>query len=234
MDKKLNDDISEAEARVTFESAVEEIERIKASHYEQQELCDFLSYLPTGQYLHKLTQTLWPGKSVIAKLPPVGDGKDAVKATVWLDRHTCVVQMVWVPGETQVIQDRLVVDGGLIEHPGQAVFNTYRPPELVPGDKTKSNPWLRHVVMCFPEDYEHIIGFLAHAVQRPYEKVNHALVLISREHGVGKDTLLAPARQAVGPWNCADVTPEQFMGRFTGFAKAVILGFGRYESLSVL
>jgi Family of unknown function (DUF5906) len=68
-------------------------------------------------------------------------------------------------------------------------------------------------------------------VQRPFEKVNHALVLISREHGVGKDTLLAPARQAVGPWNCADVTPEQFMGRFNGFAKSVILRVSEAKDL---
>jgi hypothetical protein len=108
MDRKTDDNISEAEARITFESAVEEIERIERSHFEQQELCDFLSYRPTGQYLHKPTHAMWPAKRVNAKLPPVGDGKDAVKATVWLDRHTCVVQMVWIPGETEVIQDCVV------------------------------------------------------------------------------------------------------------------------------
>jgi hypothetical protein len=47
MDRKVEDDISEAEARATFESATEEIERIKRTHYEQQRLCDFLSYLPS-------------------------------------------------------------------------------------------------------------------------------------------------------------------------------------------
>jgi hypothetical protein len=139
--------------------------------------------------------------------------------------------MVWVPGEAQIIRDTVVRGGGVIEHPGQACFNTYCPPVIVPGDKTKAEPWLKHAVLCFPNDYEHIIGFLAHAVQRPFEKVNHALVLISREQGIGKDTLLAPAREAVGPENFVEVSPKQFMGRFNGFAKSVILRVAEAKDL---
>jgi hypothetical protein len=72
---------------------------------------------------------------------------------------------------------------------------------------------------------------LAHAVQRPFEKVNHALVLISREQGIGKDPIIAPVRQAVGPWNCAEVSPKQLMGRFNGFAKSVILRVSEAKDL---
>jgi hypothetical protein len=48
-------------------------------------------------------------------------------------------------------------------------------------------------------------------------------VLGSADQGTGKDTLLAPAKQAVGPWNFSEPSPAQIMGRFNGFLKAVIM-----------
>jgi hypothetical protein len=59
-------------------------------------------------------------------------------------------------------------------------------------------------------------------VQRPREKINHALVL-GASQGIGKDTLLEPVRHAVGPWNFAEVSPQQLIGRFNGFLKSTIL-----------
>jgi hypothetical protein len=32
--------------------------------------------------------------------------------------------------------------------------------------------------------------------------------------GVGKDSLLEPAKYGVGPWNFAEVSPQQVLGRF--------------------
>ena len=42
-----------------------------------------------------------------------------------------------------------------------------------------------------------------------------------RRQGIGKDTLLEPVKQAVGPWNFAEVSPVQLLGRFNGFLKSV-------------
>jgi hypothetical protein len=60
-------------------------------------------------------------------------------------------------------------------------MRVYRPPTIMqkPGDVS---PWLDH------------------RVQRPWEKINHALVLLGNQ-GVGKDTLLEPVKAAIGPWN---------------------------------
>jgi hypothetical protein len=58
-------------------------------------------------------------------------------------------------------------------------------------------------------------------VQRPHEKINHALVLGGGQ-GIGKDTLLEPVKRAVGPWNFAEVSPQHLLGRFNGFLKSVI------------
>ena len=41
--------------------------------------------------------------------------------------------------------------------------------------------------------------------------------------GIGKDTLLEPAKYAVGPWNFAEVSPANMLGRFNGFLKSVIM-----------
>ena len=59
-------------------------------------------------------------------------------------------------------------------------------------------------------------------MQRPHEKINHALVLGGLQ-GIGKDTLLEPVKRAVGPWNFTEVSPQQMLGRFNGFVKSVIL-----------
>ena len=83
-------------------------------------------------------------------------------------------------------------------------------------------PWLNLVRNVFPNEADHIIIWLAHRLQRPHEKVNHALVLGGKP-GIGKDTILEPIKQAIGPWNFADVSPKQVLGRFNGFLKSVIL-----------
>ena len=72
--------------------------------------------------------------------------------------------------------------------------------------------------------------WLAHRVQRPHEKINHALVLGGKP-GIGKDTILEPVKQAVGPWNFADVSPQQVLGRFNGFLKSVILRINEARDL---
>jgi hypothetical protein len=67
-------------------------------------------------------------------------------------------------------------------------------------------------------------------VQRPGEKINHALVLGGAQ-GIGKDTLLEPAKHAVGPWNFAEVSPAHLLGRFNGFIKSVILRISEARDL---
>ena len=84
-------------------------------------------------------------------------------------------------------------------------------------------PWLDHIKSIYAEDdAAHIVRWLAHRVQRPAEKINHALVLGGAQ-GIGKDTLLEPVKHAVGPWNFQDVSPTHLLGRFNGFVKSVIL-----------
>jgi hypothetical protein len=146
----------------------------------------------------------------------------SVLPTTWLDRNRAVVQMTWCPGYPMLIKDRLVVDGGWIERPDVLCFNHYRPPRIKSGNASKAGPWLDHLHKIYPEDANHILKWLAHRVQRPQEKINHALVLGGLQ-GIGKDTLLEPVKYAVGPWNFREVIPAHLLGRFNSFVKAVIL-----------
>jgi hypothetical protein len=121
-------------------------------------------------------------------------------ASDWLDRNQPVEQLTWAPGLPMIIRDRLISEGGWIERLGVSCFNQYRPPVITPGDADKAGPWLTHVHRLYPMDAHRIIQWLAHRVQRPQEKINHALVL-GGPQGIGKDTMLEPVKQAVGPWN---------------------------------
>ena len=198
-------------------------------------LDDFHAYMPTHSYIFVPSRELWPGSSVNARVPPVAlvneDGSPAldknfrpntVKASAWLDRHHAVEQMTWVPGKPMLIRDRLVSGGGWIERPGCTTFNLYRPPALQPGDPDQAGAWLDHIQAVYPDDAAHIVAWLAHRVQRPADKINHAVVL-GGPQGVGKDTLLEPLKAAIGPWNFGDVSPTHLLGRFNGFIKSVIL-----------
>ena len=129
-----------------------------------------------------------------------------------------------------LVRGRLISDGGWIKRPQCTVFNLYRPPVITPGDETKADPWLKHVHRVYPDDAGHMIHWLAHRVQRPHEKINHALVL-GGPQGIGKDTLLEPIKEAIGPWNFIEVFPTQLLNRFNGFTKSVILRLSEARDL---
>ena len=192
-------------------------------------LDDFYGYMLQGNFIFAPSGELWPGSSVDARIPPIptnGVNKKGepvlIPASAWLAENRPVEQLTWAPGEETLIADRLIVVGGWIARPGARVFNLYRGPTLVLGDPSKADPWLAHVRKVYPNDADRIVKWLAHRKQRPHEKINHALVLGGLQ-GIGKDTLLEPVVRAVGPWNVAEVSPQQLLGRFNGFLKSVIL-----------
>jgi Family of unknown function (DUF5906) len=89
---------------------------------------------------------------------------------------------------------------------------------------------VQHVNAVYPDESGHIINYLAHRRQKPGEKINHALVL-GGAPGIGKDSLLEPAKYAVGPWNFSETSPKNILGRFNGFLKCVILRISEARDL---
>jgi hypothetical protein len=198
-------------------------------------LDDFHAYMPNHKYMFAPSRELWPAGSVNARIPPVpifdAQGKPVpdkagnqtrLSASTWLDQNRAVEQMTWAPGLPMLIPNRLISEGGWIDRTGVTCFNLYRPPSLLPGNAAEVGPWLDHIYKVFGDDDKHIIKWLAHRVQCPEQKINHALVL-GGSPGIGKDTLLEPVKYAVGPWNFIEVSPQQVLGRFNGFLKCTIL-----------
>jgi hypothetical protein len=196
---------------------------------------DFNAYMPQHNYIFMPSREPWPASSVNARLGnillfdphgrPVLDDKGEqieMAASTWLDRNRPVEQMTWAPGLPMLIRDRLISDGGWIEWFKVTCLNLYRPPTIKPGNATEANQWLDHIHKVYGDDDKHIVQFLGHRVQKPQDKVNHALVLGGAQ-GIGKDTLLEPVKHAVGPWNFSEVSPHHMLGRFNGFLKSVIL-----------
>jgi Bifunctional DNA primase/polymerase, N-terminal/Family of unknown function (DUF5906)/Primase C terminal 1 (PriCT-1) len=201
---------------------------------------DFFAYLPAHQYIYVPTRELWPASSVNASVI-----MQTGKANEWLDEQRAVQQMTWAPGLPRIVENRLVADGGWIEREGVRTFNLYRPPLELDGDPAKAGPWLDHGHKLYPAEMDHLIRWAAHRVQRPGEKINHA-ILLGGAQGIGKDTILEPVKHAVGPWNFAEVSPSQLLGRFNSFVKSVVLRmseardlgdvdrYGLYEHLKTL
>ncbi|MBS0586372.1 MAG: hypothetical protein JSS37_00060 [Proteobacteria bacterium] len=198
------------------------------------ELHDFYAYLPAHNYIYRPTGDSWPDRSVNGALK--GLKPDGMSPSAWLDKYRAVHQTTWHPEYGEIIADVVIGHSGLTPHAGNRVFNRYRPPILKQSDAYPAR-WIEHVRRIYPTDADHIIAWCAHRVQRPGEKLNHALVL-GGSQGIGKDTLLAPVRYAVGSNNWADINPAQLSAQFNPFVEAVVLcineardlgEFNRYE-----
>ncbi len=206
-------------------------------------LDDFWAYLPQHDYIFAPTRQHWPAASVKARVSSVpmlksdgtplidDDGKPRrTPAPQWLDRNRAVEQMIWAPGEPEVIRDRLLLDGGWMDRRGAACFNLYMPAPTRPGNAELAAPWVEHVRRIYPDESEHLFDWFAHRVQRPAEKVNHAIVL-GGDQGIGKDTVLEPLKEAVGRWNFKEASPTQVLSDCNDFLKATVLRISEARDL---
>lgn len=181
---------------------------------------DFYAYLPKHWYLYVPTQTLWPPATIGARLGKVG----TLKAARYLDKERAVSQMIWAPGEPQIVRDKHLIEGGWIEKSGAIVFNQYRSGKIEGGNPAKAGPWIDLVKYLWPTpmEHEHIITVLAHKIQHPSIKINHALVL-GGSMRIGKDTVLVPIKQILGEWNCTEAKPTTIMSNFNGYMRSILL-----------
>jgi len=108
----------------------------------------------------------------------------------------------------------------LVAREGLVYGNRWRDarPEPVAADVSA---WLRHVEHMVPIEFEreHLLNALAHKVQFPSHKINHA-ILLGGNHGSGKDTLFAPFFWAIGgkaKANCSLVKNEDLNSQW-GYA----------------
>jgi hypothetical protein len=160
----------------------------------------------------------------------IGGGKKPLAASTWLDRNNAVEQQVWAPGEPPIIDNKLVRESGFFAEKGARVFNLYKPPEIIRTTSRDIAFWRDHLHALWPDEAQHIERWFAHRVQRPGEKINHALVLGGKP-GVGKDAILAPLKRAVGSWNFKEISPQAVLGCFNEFVQSVVLRVSETKDL---
>ncbi|MGJ4996215.1 DUF5906 domain-containing protein [Bradyrhizobium sp. HKCCYLS3077] len=197
-------------------------------------LSDYWAHLPSGKMIYERTGELFSASSIDKH---IGRVKDAMRtegpgtlATTWLSQHRFVKSMGWAPGEPKIIEDKVLTIDGWIRSPGDKTFNRYVPPHIahVEGDVSK---WLDHIRAIYPGEAAHIVQWLAHRVQRPGDKVNHALVLIGSQ-GIGKDTILKPAVAAIGSNNFKQITAKTFFNsEWNDYLQSVILRINEVHDL---
>lgn len=170
---------------------------------------DFFSYLREHKYLYRPTRELWVASSLSGEL----------RALVDIERP--VHRLTWAPGMPERFKAS-TWDAADAIGAETYYYNLYRPTRAhtIEGD---ASPWLDLLNRLYPGDARHLVQWMADRVQNPGKKINHALVLGSRTHGIGKDTLLAPLQYAVGEQNYATITPARILSRFNGFRQSVVL-----------
>lgn len=198
-------------------------------------MSDFVAFLPTHKYYHLPTMVPWPKETIDSIMEPVAVGPDTeIPASMWLDQNQSAEQTVWAPGYPTIIEGYVARDSTWVVKPGARVINQYIPaPPVAGADPGNVRPWLDHLHALYPDDAEHILRCFAHRVQRPWEKLNHALVLGGGQ-GIGKDTLLQPLQYAVGGANFKDIPPTAVLGDFNPWVQCVVLRISEARDMGEL
>lgn len=182
---------------------------------------DYFAFMPDHTYIHRPSGERFSAASVDEAI-----GKEAravLVPTVPVHKYT------WAPGRPERFRldqlDDTYVDGDRVW-----LYNDYRAPKSheQSGDVT---PWLDLLHRLYPDDAEHIISYFADAVQYPGRKCNHAMVLGSGTHGIGKDTLLAPLSYAVGRANFRSIKPTALASEFNPWIRSVVLQISESHDL---
>jgi hypothetical protein len=213
-------------------------------NWERISVNDFYAHMPSGKFLFVPTLEHWPAESVAGRLPPIeiteqardkyghpkvdADGNPMmkvvqVKAPNWLKQNRAIEQETWSPGLPMVIENKVFTREGVwVDRPGARSFNLYKAPTLIPGDARLAGKWLDLVDRVVGANRRHVVSWFAHAYQRPGEKINHALVL-GGSPGIGKDSMIAPLRRAIGPNNFTETKPQNLLRPYNRFLQADVL-----------
>ena len=138
-----------------------------------------------------------------------------------IESSTCFDENREAKGAATIVGVTYAAGGDVfVTRDGQQYGNRWRDarPAAVAGDVSR---WLTHLERLVPVEFEreHLLNVMAHKVQFPGHKINHA-VLMGGTHGSGKDTLFAPFFWAIGgpsKSNCSLVKNEDLTSQW-GYA----------------
>jgi hypothetical protein len=100
------------------------------------------------------------------------------------------------------------------------VLNLWRPPPWKEHDNPEPGLFLDHLVYLFGDDQvavDHVLDYLAHLVQRPWERIGHALLITSEAKGIGKSTFGNIVRRLVGEQNSRVAQTKDLKSQFDGW-----------------
>lgn len=116
----------------------------------------------------------------------------------------------FMPGKEEITHD---IDGC-------RVLNLWRPPQWTVGDNPEPTQFIEHIDYLFGSEQvavEHVINYLAHLVQRPWERIGHALLITSEAKGIGKSTFGKIVRRLVGEQNSRAAQTKDLKSQFDGW-----------------
>lgn len=124
---------------------------------------------------------------------------------------TKVDKLDYAPKKPRIFEENGIIYGNMWSNRGE-----------ISGTEGDVTPWLNHFdVMGWGEHRDHILKWLAFTLMHPDIKINHMLVLGSREGG-GKDFLLAPLVAAMRE-NCKTILGDELASNFNDFLMATKL-----------
>jgi hypothetical protein len=195
-----------------------ETERKEAARLEKEEWWERFAYIQEDDAYFDVQDRRELSRSTFNALfrhigcKSIHNVKRKIEASVCFDENRQAKGSKALVGITYAAGQEMIVN-----REGHEYGNRWRNarPQPVPGDVSI---WLRHVERLIPIDFEreHLLDALAHKVQFPGHKINHA-ILMGGNPGCGKDTLFAPFFWAIGgatKTNCSLVKNEDITSQW--------------------
>lgn len=194
---------------------------------------NFVFYGPGNNYIYRPTISYWVAAAVDAAVSPVNENGKIIKASDWLKTNHLMTSMTCDPSiDEDVFEGHDCRNGEVVKVPGASLYNTYRRPTIELGDHRMAGPFIEHVMNVFNKngDAEQFLKYMAHRVQKPWEKPRFAL-LIAGSQGVGKDTAVEMCCPAIGAWNVSNIDPSALEGQFNEFAASTLVRISEAANL---
>lgn len=193
----------------------------------------FIFYGPGNNYLYRPTASYWLASAVDAAVSPINENGKIIQASDWLKKEQLATSMTCDPSiEEDYVKGYDNRNGEIQKVPGAALYNSYRKPTIEHGDARLAQPFVEHCEKLFDKkgDCDQFLNYMAHRVQRPWEKPRFAL-LIAGPQGVGKDTAIEFCAPAIGSWNLANIDPSAFDQNFNEYAASTLVRISEAANL---
>lgn len=196
-------------------------------------IAHFVFYGPGNNFIYRPTFSYWIEPAVNAAVSPINTDGKLTKASDWLKTNQLATSLTSDPMiEEDYIKGYDCRNGEIIMSDGAALFNSYRKPTIELGDAKLAGPFVDHVRKIFNKanDADQFIDYMAHRVQKPWEKPRFAL-LIAGGQGVGKDTAVEFCCPAIGSWNVSNIDPSALETNFNEFAASALIRISEAANL---